>query len=1115
MYLNKRYLIWLVIFTMACQGKPEQDEDTFKMFDLLSEKETGIDFTNTVENKDKFNIFSYRNFYNGGGVAIGDVNNDGLSDVFLTSNEGPNKLYLNKGNMKFEDISAKAGIEGTKTWSTGVAMVDINQDGLLDIYVCNAGYSEEGNLENELFINNGNLTFSEKAADYGLDDNGLTTHAAFFDYDLDGDLDAYILNNSFIPVNTLNYQNKRNLYAEDWDVKDFVKGGGDKLLRNDNGKFTDVSKQAGIYGSLIGFGLGITVGDVNEDQLPDIYISNDFFERDYLYVNQGDGTFKEEIEDRMGHISLASMGADMADINNDGHPEIFVTEMLPETDEQIKSKSLFDSYNTYNLKLKRDFYHQFMQNTLQLNNEDGSFSEVAWLSGVAASDWSWGALMFDADNDGYRDIYVCNGVFQDVTDQDFIDFFANDVVQSMVLTGVKEKMENVLARMPSNPQPNKFFYNNKNLTFTSKEELVGLGKPSFSNGAAYGDLDNDGDLDLVVNNLEQKSFVFRNNSEKLNHHYLKLKIEGEKPNTFGVGTKVYLYSQEGVQHAHLIPNRGFQSSVDLPIIFGLGNNALIDSLVFIWPNRTKSIIPNPPSDTTLLINYSRLVKTEMNRSPKNNRENQLFTQVNHRIERHAEDEQVDFYNEGLIIKMLSKEGPKMDKGDLNGDGLEDLVVAGANKQPTKIYFQKSGGFSLNTSLALENSEFYEDTAIELFDADGDGDLDLFVGSGGNHVQEADPRMEDRLYINNGKGGFSQQKGAFPEGLVNTAVALTLDYDEDGDLDLFIGSRSTPIKYGVSPRSYLYENDGSGNFTDITVRRAAELKDLGMVTDAILSDINGDGKKELIVTGEWMATKIFKIEGKQLTSVETNLSQYPGWWYSLKSIDVDNDGDMDLVMGNRGENFYFTANADEPAKLWVSDFDNNGTTEKIMTRTINGRDMPLTLKKELTDQLPLLKKQNLQHVEYANKSIQDLFSAEAISKAEVKTATYFKTAIAINNGNNQFTLQALPNQVQISNVQAIHAGDLNEDGLPDLVLGGNFTGFTPQYSRLDASYGQVLINQGNGNFQLLPSTESGIKIKGDVKQILPIEIDGDLHLLFAINDKEPVLLKKKNLILKNE
>lgn len=1096
--------IFLLAFCSAVAwscGDGSDSSETSALFKRLSSEQTGIDFVNKVENQADFNIFSYRNFYNGGGVGIGDINADGLVDIYFTRNQGANKLYLNKGNFQFEDITEAAGVGGNKLWSTGVSLVDINSDGLLDIYVSNAGYSKGSDQENELFINNGDLTFTERASAYGLADNGYTTHAAFFDYDKDGDLDAYILNNSFIPVNSLNYSDKRDVYAEDWDVMDFVKGGGDKLMRNDNGQFVDVSEEAGIYGSLIGFGLGVTVGDVNDDNWPDIYISNDFFERDYLYINQADGTFSEEIEQWMGHISLASMGADMADLNNDGHPEIFVTEMLPETDQLVKQKSQFDSYNIFQLKLKKGFHYQFMHNTLQMNSGDGFFKETAWYSGVAASDWSWGALLFDADNDGYRDIFVCNGVYQDVTDQDFIDFFANDVIQQMVLSGVKEEMSNILEKMPVNPQPNKLFRNDGGMKFSSSEVEYGLAESSFSNGAAYADLDNDGDLDLVVSNLNQESFVYENKAAQKGNHSITVELAGPSQNTQAIGAKVYVHVGDVLQYAQLIPSRGFQSSVDPRLNFGLGSYTSVDSLVVVWPDDTRSVLVAPGVDQVVKVDYNTVERRVHTKTT--DRVGTLFDQSLSQLEPHTENDFSDFYNEGLIIKKLSREGPAMAVGDLNGDGLEDIVMGGALNEKTKVYVQSPSG-RLRLQTTLEGSDQFEDTAAKLFDIDGDGDLDLFVGSGGNHKSLDDPGMYDRIYRND-QGRFEWIQDALPASGYNTATCQAFDYDNDGDLDLFVGSRSIPVNYGSSPRSFLLENDGGGKFSDVTVRRGRALRELGMVTASALTDVDQDGTDELVVVGEWMAPVLFKINNRRLEKMDTNLDNLSGWWHAVVTDDVDGDGDQDMIIGNRGENFYFSASEEAPAKLWLKDFDSNGTVEKLMTRTVNGKDLPLTLKKELTNEVPSLKKQNLRHDDYSRKTIQELFDKEVLSQATVKEATLFGSVVAINQGNGSFDIRPLPMEAQLSSIRAIQLIDVNSDGLNDLILLGNDSDYTPQYSRSDANHGLLLINLGAGRYKSVSSNVSGIKIKGDVRDVSLLRIGGEDQVIVAINNSTPILL----------
>ncbi len=658
------------------------------LFELM--KNTGINFQNTVKDSKTDNSFLFRNFYNGGGVAIGDINNDGLADVFFTSNMGENKLYLNKGNFKFDDITGKAGFKQDSMWSTGVVMVDINNDGWLDIYVCNSGHMSDGNRRNKLYINNHDLTFTESAAKYGLDISAYTTQVSFFDYDNDGDLDCFMINNSPIPVNTLNNANKRDLPEAQWKVADFLKGGGDHLYRNDNGHFTEVTKEAGIHGSLISFGLGVSVGDINGDGYPDIYVSNDSYERDYLYINQKDGTFKDELEQWMEHTSFSSMGADMADINNDGYPEIFTTDMLPEDDYRLKTIGAFDNIDLYNSKIKGGFYHQFVKNCLQLNNQNGKFLEIANYSGVSATDWSWGALMFDADNDGFNDIYVCNGVNKDVTNLDFMDFFANDVIQKMVLSGHKEGVEQVLEKIPSNPILNKAFRNEGNLQFEDAGKSWGFTQTSFSNGAAYGDLDNDGALDLVVNNENGPAFIYKNNSRELNkNNYISILLKGKDKNRFAIGSKIKIYQGSQIFSREVVPSRGFQSSVDYKQVIGLGKATQVDSMIIDWPDRSYSRFDHPAIDTVYIIEQPANSKPETD--PLSKISSLLFTPVKTNFEKHQEGDFIDFYYEKNIPKMLSREGPKAAVGDVNGDGLADVYIGGTTGHPGQLYLQTAFG----------------------------------------------------------------------------------------------------------------------------------------------------------------------------------------------------------------------------------------------------------------------------------------------------------------------------------------------------------------------------------------------------------------------------------------
>ncbi len=1100
--LRPLFLIGFVFLQVISCSHPKKGGNG--VFEQMTK--TGIDFSNDIKNNPDFNIFSYRNFYNGGGAAIGDINNDGLADVFFTANMGSNKLYLNKGSWQFDDISGKAGFRPKQDWSTGVVMADINNDGWLDIYVCNAGYINGKKPVSQLFINNHNLTFTESAAAYGLtNEGGYTTHAAFFDYDIDGDLDCFIINNSFIPVNTLNYASKREVRAADWPVADFLKGGGDHLLKNENGKFVDVSKESGIYGSLISFGLGVTVGDVNGDHYPDVYVSNDFFERDYLYINQKNGTFKDELEQWVQHISLSSMGADMADINNDGYPDIFTTDMLPDNDYRLKTTTSYESIDILRLKQKTGFYNQYTQNTLQINNRDGKFMETGFYSGVAASDWSWGGLIFDADNDGLSDIYVCNGILNDVTDQDFIDFFANDVMQKMALTGEKEKFDEIVNKMPSIPVPNKFFHNKGNLKFSDEGNNWGFSTPSFSNGAAYGDLDNDGDLDLIVNNVNAKAFIYRNNireQQKEKNNYIGIVLKGNEMNTMAVGSQVKIYQGGQVMSREVIPSRGFQSSVDYKQIIGLGNG-IADSMIIIWPDRTYTTYNKPAINKVLEIKQE---KGKLINEASASFTNSLLAPSASIFEKHTEDDYIDFYNERNVPSMLSREGPQATVADVNGDGLMDLYIGGATGQGGQLYIQSATGFQRKTDSLFVRNKGMEDVATLFFDADGDGDADLFIGAGGNTQPKGSAMLRHRLYMNDDKGNFTESAIALPVGNMNISVAIFNDYDNDGDNDLFIGGRNVPMSYGTAASSYLLRNDGKGNFTDITASVIPSLTAIGMVTAASWADVNGDKQKELIIVGEWMNPEIFMYRNNKYGQLKTGLNNLSGWWKSVAVSDLDGDGDNDLVLGNCGENFYLQPSPEKPVKLWINDFDQNGTADKIITRTIDGKDVPVFLKRELTEQLPSLKKQNLKYAEYATKSVQELFNKEAINKSEVRIFNYASSCIAINDGKGNFTVQVMPSMVQLSCVNAILCTDINNDGKIDLLLGGNNFNFLPQFSRMDASFGHLLINKGKAQFDWLPSKQSGLSVRGQIKDIKELIIKDEKQFLFLQNDDYPVLYK---------
>ena len=1109
--LNKlNLLLALCVVISSCGSDSENSTNITKskeiLFTLLNSEDTGIDFINEVKNRKDFNIFKYRNFYNGGGVAIGDINNDNLPDVYLTANMGDNKLYLNKGNFQFEDISETAGVIGNKPWSTGVVMVDINQDGLLDIYVCNAGMMEGNNHDNDLYINNGDLTFTEQAEKYNLAKSGFTIHASFFDYDKDGDLDAYILNNSNIPVSSLGYAEQREKRAEDWEnVPEIFRGLGDMLLRNDNGKFVDVSEESGIYGSLIGFGLGVLVSDVNNDLYPDIYITNDFYERDYLYLNNQDGTFTESIKDLTSHMSLSAMGVDMADINNDGNIDIFTTDMLPEEDSRVKSVMEFEGYNIFKLKQSKDFHQQYIQNSLQLNNGNNTFSEIAFFSDVAKTDWSWASLLFDMDNDGYKDIFVANGINHDLTDLDFMDFFANDILQNMALTGEKKAIDSIINKMPIKPQPNYAFKNNGDITFSNANKDWGFEIPSLSNGAAYGDLDNDGDLDLIVNNVNMEAFVYKNNAETLTDNtYLKIKLHGNETNSFGIGSTISLYNDDNIIIQEQMPSRGFQSSMDYVMTIGLGTVKTIDSFRVIWPDGKSQKLTNVSVNQVLTLNQADAKETF--NPAKNRPEKTLLNEItNDKLLTHLENNYSDFDHEGLINKKLSQEGPALAVGDINNDGNEDFYIGGAKNQSGVLYLNLGNGeIRKSKQNVFSKDAVLEDTAATFFDADGDNDLDLMIGTGGNEVGQEN-KYGVRLYLNDGNGNFKLAAGKLPSTNKNIAIIAPNDFDNDGDTDVFIGSRSVVGTYGINPNHLFLENNGDGTFSDATERLAYDLKDAGMITSAIWADIDNDNKADLITVSEWDTPKIYKNTGRGLTKLASSLDDLYGMWNAIETADLDNDGDLDFVFGNQGNNTAYKTSPENPIKMWINDFDDNGTLEQIMTRNYNGKDFPIHMKKELTGQLVSLKKQNLKASEYAEKSIDQLFSAEVIESSILKKSTISETVIAINEGNGVFSIKKLPARVQFSCVCGIVCSDVNNDGNIDIVMAGNNFEFRPQYSRLDANYGNVLLNNGNLDFKWQDYNTSGFVIKNEVKHLKQFkDSSGKTFIIAAINDEKPKL-----------
>lgn len=1135
--------IWMyavLIALFSCKGKSGQEDmkkDKQKpstLFEILPSRESGINFQNVLTETPELNGYNYLDFNNGAGVAVADFNNDGLQDIYFLSTLGKNKLYLNRGNMHFEDVSKESGTDSILGFHTGVTTVDINGDGLMDIYICNSG-PNPALRKNKLLVNqgpnkNGIPVFKEEGAKYGLDIDLCSTQAVFFDFDHDGDLDLFLVNHSPDPEVNRFEDIEKNLNTES-------KITGDRLYENRNGKFVDISKKAGLINNSLIMGLGVGVSDINNDGWPDVYVCTDYMGKDALYLNNRNGTFTEISDKALYHTTYASMGNDLADFNNDGWPDIITCEMMAE--DNYTAKTSMESMNSmvYQRLVDLGLHHQRNYNTLQLNNGNvidnriPVFSDIAQIAGIAATDWSWGPLLFDMDNDGKKDLFVPNGYKADYLNMDFWNYFLKKI-NMMLESGELSKadfrssplMLNVLKEMPQREKNNCFFRNNGDLTFTKMNGLWALDSLTCSNGAAYADFDNDGDMDIVVNNSTEPAFIYKNTSrEKGKGNYIQFNLKGPDQNTFGIGTKIILKQTAQKQMLEQYLTRGFESSVSPVLHFGLGSDTIVPEIDVIWPDGKEQVMTNVNANKRITLYYKDADRMHdfTYTAPSLFSDITKSINLNHKheedlIRNNDRDNMISHkQSENLLPHKMSDLGPPMAVGDVNKDGLEDFYIGGSKGHPGKLYIQTSDGFKASASQPWTEDINCEDTGAAFFDADGDGWPDLYVVSGSDEYEEGSVYLQDRLYLNDGRGNFKKAKDALPDMTGSGSCVVPCDYDGDGDIDLFVGGRQIPGKYPFPASSHILRNDskpGKVVFTDVTADAAPQLNKIGMVTDAVFADIDGDGKKDLIVVGEWMSIRIFKNKGDKFEDItqKSGLSHETGWWNCIIAGDLNHDGHIDLVAGNLGLNYKYKASQKYPFEIYAKDFDNNGTLDLVLGYYYNDTLFPVYGRDRSAEQTPFIRQKFPAYKDFAKATLSDIYGAENLKSALNYKATNFASCYFENKGDGTFTVHPLPNLAQLSSVNSMIMEDIDGDGNLDLVIAGNMYGSEVVTTRNDASIGLYLKGDGKGNFKAVPATESGLFIDGDVRKINLIHLGSnkDRAIIVAKNNSLMQMIKIK-------